>query len=318
MICNKLFVITTNQCQMKCPFCYTSFVKDFTDKTPIDSIDPKMVSDFVNKRGGFDLLIFHGGEPLLVPDTILEIMKNIESKDVHFTIQSNLAFKSLSKKQMEVICSIDAGYGTSYSVDRFLPTPQLEEYWIENVRYLNSMGIPNTIIVTITEDQVFKQSPVALKKYLDSIGYDYILIERPQFPLEEMRKNKEKYELLYAQIDRYMEECYKLFPRNKCNLYDQVHYSLWRHHVLYCTDCSKFTYTLYPDGKLKHGCPALEKINIQDPHRNTKCLQCDLFQFCLGDCECMNVVCTFPKRMFRTIAEDIKREQDEKVPDFDV
>ena len=32
----------------------------------------------------------------------------------------------------------------------------------------------------------------------------------------------------------------------------------------------------------------------------------------------MNVVCTFPKIMFRTIAEDIKREQDEKVPDFDV
>ena len=56
----------------------------------------------------------------------------------------------------------------------------------------------------------------------------------------------------------------------------------------------------------------LEKINVQDNKRNTECLQCPYFKYCMGDCECMNIVCAFPKNTFKAVSDYLKEEQSRK------
>ena len=304
-----LYLVATNKCQMNCPFCYTKFVSQFDINSK--DLNPDTVVKYLKSHNEYNLVVFHGGEPLLVADNILKILDAMKDEKIEFTIQTNLAFRELSKSQIEVLCRMSHGYGTSYSFDRFDGNEDQEKYWMDNIGFLNSMGIHHSILITVTESQIYNQSPKSLKNYMDEIGYDTIILERPIFKLSDIRADREKYALLYEKIDNYMKECFDIFPKDRTNLLRAVKDSIMYKKPLYPIRCSSWTDTLYR-GKLKHGCPSLEKINVQDNNRNAECLQCPYFKYCMGDCECMNIVCAFPKNTFRAVSDYLKEEQSRK------
>lgn len=299
---NSLYIVITNQCQMNCPFCYTQFVPQFQNIESNSHIDIDMVCELLNngieidhKRTFFDHVIFHGGEPLLYPKVLLEIMDRVTAK-IDYTVQTNLAYPELSKEQLEVLVRLK-GYGTSYSVDRFYNHKKEEKMFLHNINVLNELGVEGSLLVTITEDQIYKQNAYYLWKYIEKTGIKEIILERPIFPLEELKNNKEKYEKLYKMVDLYMMQCCQFIPLEYLNLPRMVTRSLKYNTPLFHTECSKFTYTLY-DNLLKFGCPSLESRNVDDKEKRMMCIDCEYNQYCRGDCECMNYVCAFPKRTF--------------------
>lgn len=308
-----LYVITTNQCNMNCPFCYTKFVPNFDNpkfniENPTNHIHPNYLIKLINNgwkttKNGikyFDNIVFHGGEPLLYPKVLLEVMDNITRTNIHYCIQSNLAFKDLSKDQMNLLIRLNT-YGTSYSLDRFKNNKEKEKYFIKNCIELNEIGLEGSLLVTITEDQINYQRAEYLWEYIEKLNMKYIILERPIYPIRLIEKNKSYYENLYNKIDEYLLQCCKIMPKEKLNLPFLVDNTSKYGCTLYPTKCSKFTYTYYEtkgNPKIKLGCPSLENINYNDKEKLVKCISCDYFKYCKGDCECMTNICTFPKKTF--------------------
>ena len=304
-----LYVVTTEQCQMNCPFCYTQFVPQFNQDFHKDAICAEMVAEVINKGidgEQFTYVIFHGGEPLLVPDTILEIMDKVKVR-TEFSVQSNLAYKELNKKQLEVLVRLKS-YGTSYNVDRFENNKIFKEYFENNVRELNSMGLDSTVLITVTQDQIDKQNPWALYEYIKNLGIKKVVFERPIFPMEEIKKNKEKYTYFYEKVDEYLKQCASIFPPDMTNLFWLVEKALEHGLTLYDTHCSNNTYTLFKN-KIKYGCPSLENRNESNRDMIGKCLQCDYYKYCGMDCECFNHVCAFPKKTFDYIKKQLENKK---------
>ena len=303
-----LYITTTNQCQLKCPFCYTKFIPQFNSNTEKDHIDPDMVLKVI-KKNKYNIVVFHGGEPLLYPEVISDIVNRVDDKNVKFAIQSNLAFQALSQKQIEALLLMSGGYGTSYNVDRFAGIPDIRKQWENNIKELSTYGLECSVIVTITEDQINKQNPWSLKKFFDNIGVNYIIFERPIFKQEDILNDKQKYINLYHAVDNYMGECVKIFPKWQTNLFDLFQNSIDNKTPFYDNHCSEWTHTLYYK-TLKYGCPSLESRNISNRDMIEECLQCDFYPYCKGDCECFNHVCAFPKNTFKTVYTMLSKEED--------
>lgn len=315
---NTLYIVTTNQCQMHCPFCYCNFIPQFQETKESDHINEDMVSSILHGAYNgmkFDYVIFHGGEPLLYPKTILSIMdkcKDIEN--MNFSIQTNLAFKQLSPDQLRVLSLLPNGYGTSYNIDRFYENKEFKEYFEHNIRELSSLGIYGSLLVTVTDEQIKRQNPRALYNYIKSLqGIREVIFERPIFPIETIKQNKLKYTNLYQEVDKYLELCAQIFPRDMTNLFWMVDKALKHNLYLYNTECSKTTLTLYND-RLKFGCPSLEKRNDENTFPMEECMKCRFYKYCGRDCECFNHVCAFPKRTFSYIKKEIENN-DLNIPD---
>lgn len=298
---------------MSCPFCYNYFTDpDF--KTPNIVIDPEFASRIINtgfKRNNtfnnFDTVIFHGGEPLLYPKEILQIMKNCPGK--RFSIQTNLNYRELDKEQVEVLCKIGS-YGTSFSWDRFESNKPALVNMVRNIKYLSSFGLKNTLIVTLTENHIKSMNVFHLKDFIErEIQHvDYILFERPIVSIDDINNNPDKYIEMYELVDMYLYKLYTVFKDSdiKTNLREQVETAV-NGGTFALQNCSSFTLTIYPNKKIKYGCPSKESKKIKMTEEFFQnCIQCKYFKFCKGDCECFNGVCAFPKQYFDRVYFDIK------------
>lgn len=308
---HSIYLIMTESCQMKCPFCYTKFATGFENDNSI--LDPDVAIKVIKKGftldykhfEPFDCVIFHGGEPLLYTDNIIKIVDEIKefNPKIGFGLQTNLAYKELSKEQIELILKLGT-YGTSYSYDRFANQEPIERVVINNIKYLESLGIYGTLLVTITEEQIVRQSPSQLANYIDEFytGIKYVKLERPIYSINDILKDTKKYKRIYEKIDDYLYKCLFEFSREKSDLYDNILYSIQNNTTFYPTKCSKRDMTLYKD-HIKYGCPSRELDgSYKDIDKiHSQCLQCEFFKWCGGDCECMNGVCTFPKKTFKTV-----------------
>lgn len=314
----SLYIITTEQCQMKCPFCYTKFINDFNqigkDDSLIDTDTAVKVINIGYKKDGrtepFEYVIFHGGEPLLVPEKILDIIDRVDNKNIKYGIQTNLDYKQLSQKQIEVLQRIGS-YGTSYSYDRFLGQEQSALNMIKNIKLLNSLGIKGSLLVTVTEAQYNNQNPWSLNKFIkeNMPGIESVILERPIFPIDEIDKDPAKYENIYNEVDKFMYQSLDAFDLDFCDVYGRFRDSIINQRPFYPIKCSEFTLTLYKN-KLKYGCPSLEakndKIDNDFNKISNRCIRCKYYKHCGGDCECMNHICAFPKRTFERVREMIK------------
>lgn len=301
---SSLYVLMTDQCQLNCPFCYCNFVPDMELNKNKNHIDCDKVVYMINngfEDKKFHDVIFHGGEPLLYAkeiNYILDRVKVDESFKTRFTIQTNLIYKELSQEQIKALARI-GGYGTSYSKDRFYNRPNGEKnlkYFINNIQELDRFGIKGSLLITITELQINKMNPHTLKRFIDYNlpGINYIIFERPIFPMDLVLKNPDKYEAIYEEVDKYMSQCIDIFDRDKINLFDLVK-NTTTSRSMYPTNCSDFTYTMN-DEVLKFGCPSFEPH--EKPFTRKQCLVCRYYKYCKSDCECLNYICAFPKKTF--------------------
>lgn len=315
---HSIYIITTEACQMKCPFCYTKFSSGFTDK-PVDMdvdlaakvINKGFISPADNSIEPFDLIIFHGGEPLLRPDIILDIMEKVKVDGIKYAIQTNLDYKELSKKQIEVLVRT-GGYGTSYSHDRFLGQNQSELNMVNNIKFLDSIGIYGSLLVTITESQCYNENPWALYKLIheNMPGIMKVMFERPIYSIKEIDANPEKYKKIYDEVDKFMLQALDAFPLNFADIYERIYSCLKFGNTYFPTHCTENDCTLYKNS-IKYGCPSIELENnkpISDRKKlSSQCLYCNYYKYCKGDCECMNHICAFPKRTFEKVKFIMKK-----------
>ena len=166
-----LYVSVTNKCQLHCPFCFNKFVEGFQNDKK--EITPRKVVKLIkeNDYASIDLL---GGEPLLNPQFIIDIVKYFKNSNKTFCISSNLAFKSLSTLQLEALWRIQKysiskiSIGSSYNLDRFESTNYFN-LWKKNMIYLDELGINVGVTVTLTE----KQCDVKIADYIED-NYDKV------------------------------------------------------------------------------------------------------------------------------------------------
>lgn len=307
---HSIYIIVTESCQMHCPFCYTKFADGFkNDKSIIDSkIAAKVINKgFITPNGNiepFDYVIFHGGEPLLYPNTINDIMDRVGDK-IKYGIQTNLAYKSLTKEQVELLIRLGS-YGTSYSYDRFYDNEDIERQVINNVKYLETLGVYGTLLVTLTEDQCIYQSPKSLYEYIQEFypGIKHVIFERPIFPIKNIDENRFKYTKIYDKADKWLVQSLDVFPKEMTDVYSRFEESIIKRRPFYPIHCTKYDCVLYKD-KIKYGCPSIELVdgkNIDDSEKIEKeCMYCRYYPYCGGDCQCMNHICAFPKRTFNAI-----------------
>ena len=321
---NTLYIIVTNECNMKCPFCYNYYNNEnFTKKSIIDvdkavNIATKGYKISKDKYIPFTDVIFHGGEPLLYPDIVYEIYSKIKEKreDMRFSIQTNLNYDYINNIQLKVLASI-RNYGTSYSYDRYDGNEDCLVRMINNVRFLNSFNINNGLLVTLTEKQILMQSPEYLLRFINENlqGIKDVIFERQAFSYNTIMKDKKKYEEFYRKSDEYLYRLAKAYntPGHNfipsSNIINVMKNAIINKTPFYPNHCSDFTISIYPNDdntiKLKYGCPSREEINIPyDEEFANKCYTCSYFPYCKGDCECFNNICTFPKKWFNYIKEN--------------
>ena len=155
----------TNDCNLRCPYCFVKKSKDALDKAKIDSFVSSMLESAGKRNYTNITLKFAGGEPLLRPDLIQYAIDAIEQKkDKRFHVRyavlsngtqinpENVSF--LKKNRMAISISLD-GYGDVHDQTR-KDTDGNGSFGIieRNIRLLKKNGIRPFILSTISEKTI--------------------------------------------------------------------------------------------------------------------------------------------------------------------
>lgn len=267
-----MYLKITEQCNMRCPFCYIK------QNNSIMSLDVAL--DACDKYKP-DVVVFHGGEPLLYPDLIQQIISKRPNLD--FSITSNLTLP-LTKERIEVLKK--CGIATSYSADRFNNITTFSCF-LDNL-YIVSKFTDITLLVTLSRNQL-KQKPERLAQILSMLPCQYVLLERLYEPEYDQQ--------LAIETDRYILSVSKLIPKNKNLLIHNMEKAVESHTPVFSLDCNKNVITINPDGSIK-SCP---NISNQTMKKRRECLLCQYYEYCKGDCLSFQNGCMFPKKTFQWV-----------------
>lgn len=257
---------------MKCPFCY------IRQKPGV--LDFKLASEKITTLNP-EKIIYHGGEPLLYPNLILEFINTFPKIQQSITTNLTLEFNESIRKVLEK-CQV----ATSFDATRFQNSKDLQ-VWINNFRTLRDSGKEITILVTITKETMEKYTPVLLSKILLKLNPAYITLER----LFDSSKSED----FYQQVDSYMLEVFKELPKEKNTLLMSMENAIRNKSTVFCTNCSENIITLNPN-LTETGCPNLYQSKSIEKSRN--CLYCKYYLHCQGDCQSFKYTCAFPKETF--------------------
>ena len=163
-----LYVKVTDLCNMRCSFCYASHGAAIIDRKELDKVVENLHPTHI---------VLHGGEPLEAPGVCREIMDRYPG--IEFSITSNLTFSANYMTQMGCIGILQHcdGVATSYSVDRFEGRDNEWRRFIANTELLNKLGIPFTLLVTLSEAQL-NQPAKDLVRTIKCINPSNITFER--------------------------------------------------------------------------------------------------------------------------------------------
>lgn len=261
---DTLYVITTHQCNLKCPHCDIRLRDDFYDRD-------KFISS-LQKYRDCDMIIF-GGEPTLHFDRIQLICQYGSPT----SISTNLL--TITPQLIDVIKQHDLGVATSWNPKRFHGTQY--NRWIDNLKVLANNDIKAKVLVTLTDDLI----AFDLNKLLDMFdqwsqtgGLSSIQFE----PLVDGTKNQ----TFYDQVDQWLFDVDQLWRPTIVENYIVNQLNQWHF------DCSR-TYSLLPSGDIMFGCPQ-NNIGTQI---NMQCFNCEFVNVC-QPCR-LQKCCTFPKRLYK-------------------
>ena len=269
---NRLYIKVTNECNLKCPFCYSPNIKS--------KLTYSVVEKYIRSLNISDI-IFHGGEPLLNIDLIEEI---IDKTDKNFHIVTNFTL-SLTERIKAIINT--CGFATSYSVDRF--TDSTINKWFNNIAYLHKINKEFTLIITLSEKQL-QQDIYDLKRVIDKVNPSYISFERCHG-----NYNTD----FYDKSDDYLCKISDLIDKQKNVNYIRFKNSIDNNIPCINYNCAKNTFTIDYRDKI-YSCPSLCNESYTDSLRK-ECLLCDYYNYCRGDCPSFKNVCAFPKKFFQWV-----------------
>jgi len=162
---NYILVNVTNDCNLNCKYCYVQKKKEYMS---LDIIIKTIRYAYCKKTGKKKLfVVFHGGEPLLMMDRILEAIDSLVdiNSEINYMIQTNGVI--LNKKNIEklisrnvfISISID-GFTTKNNENRFTNKEVLlNDIWSYMATYTNRIGA----ILVINEQNIENIVDIAMK-----------------------------------------------------------------------------------------------------------------------------------------------------------
>ena len=300
-----IYLKLTNRCNLHCKHCYNAYSSsssDMCDKV----LDASLT--YVKKIASENevLLVFHGGEPLLVNvDKYLSIISRIaHEKNIKLSMTTNLIYEITDKHLQLFKHFIDLdGYSVSTSWDyRIRFNQKQEELWRSNVRKLVNDCINVKPIVTVTKqliqhyqdtDELFSQ----LKQLgIHTMNFERLTMNGRAIENDLRPTNREVDAWLY---DAYMSS--KKF-NVKVVLFDTLEEAVRNKNYIGCRrrQCVKDVVTIDPDGTIS-GCPNVADIKFgnvfgevndenvicemhKEQSKSNCCYMCKYFKFCNGEC----------------------------------
>lgn len=325
---DSLYVVVGKYCQLRCDFCMNRFNPEFDIDTPMES-KPKAIIKALQDLKPTETVTLIGGEPLLFPKVILEVLDTIQkdpnNKIKNWCISTNLAYSKFTESQIKCLQAIqdasieDISIGSSYNVNRFRNQETYFELWKKNMLYLDSIGIRVGVTVTITKEQT-EQPVEELFDLLYSVKAKMVNLERVILQKPANEEEATSYTKQYEQIDEYLLKCFKYVDPAFNKQYERYKDAIINKIPVFNNYCSNYINTVYPDNKngyklykIVPGCICNEvgtdlKLLV-DKLESLHCFDCEYYMYCRGDCECNRFVCAFPKKTIRWLKEKIKNER---------
>lgn len=259
MMDNNLYAIITNNCNLDCPHC--DIKNDDTDNWK-EEYFLKILKDFQGNK------IIFGGEPTLHIDRIKAVMPYCNS------ISTNLL--TLNHELLEIYNN-HLAVATSWNPSRF--SVKQYQQWLENVKQLKNKP---TLLITLTPDLIVDE------KYFQTFFRDFN--EHFEMINFEQLLDPSKDEKYYAAVDEWLCRLYSFWKKNMTvpsAIFENKH---WQFH------CDN-TFTLYPDGKMKYGCPEFQQCYVPN-----ECYNCKAVHKC-RPCK-LQRLCTMPKKLMKLLNKE--------------
>lgn len=323
----------TNKCNLKCRHCYNGSSRDQTMSVDLFNRTIDHVIDHAAKhRESTTVIHLLGGEPLLYDhlECVIDAINRTKSIDnIEWAITTNLVhnltdqhfqiFKACGYKDQSLI-------QTSWDPSvRFATAHQLKT-WEDSVRAITNQSISVQATVSVTSDVVDNYTCQQLFDYMidhhvDSIQFERVTLTGRAAAIPTIKPTNRK-------VDQWLADGYRVWDklyRDKigCSTFESVERSFdgvrlgCRARV-----CATHVRTINPDGSVS-ACPnvandcfgfddqsiaaAIDQQVTKESTFNVRCLMCDMFKWCNGDCYQLahdQTGCPAPKTIYRIIANN--------------
>lgn len=340
----KIYIKTTETCQLKCDHCYIGDNKNvqgfFDEDATICWLKKYLCTYNINESE--TLLSFHGGEPFLC--SLEKMQKVIDTfPNASYDATSNLCFPLTDDKIKFIKENFVDKYGngksyikTSWDYKIRFHNPMDLMMWEKNVKSLIREGIEIRVIICLTTKLIEFVTPAHLLEYLTGLGVTDINFER-------LTANTTSDKTLIPNYNLQDEWLLKFYEASKgkltVDMFEELKYAC-KGIFINCRkrSCMKDVITINANGTIG-GCPnsaignyytdiTEEPIGICKNHKrmeliNTEhtramgCYMCDLYKICNGDCHQLtweNGVCATPKKLIRRMKDELEREKDSIIP----
>lgn len=271
----KVYALVTTNCNLSCKHCDIKNGEEIFNQNAFMSY----LKDFDGE------IILFGGEPTIFQDRLFDIVYSnpiIQRKIV--SISTNLM---IVNDRLITLFQIIGGICTSWNPNRF--TNEEYQTWLDNINTIDKMSdLKLTVLITLTDDLL----NMDIDKFLSIISkWNGNVIQSIRFEHYIDPNLDEEY---FNRADEWLCQVYKKW--NSIIMLDNVNsIDNWYY------DCGE-TYTLYPNGKVKRGCP----------HNSTVCIPVECYT-CERSAECkpcqLQRFCSYPKKFAQLVKDDLKQEE---------
>ena len=298
----KLYICTTDSCNLACKGCYKTLFSrpSFID---LDKVKSYILSFLRTSESDTLECVFHGGEPFLYKDKLQDYINLIDfckSGRITWSATTNLMYE-ITDMHLDLFNRFDFKFlKTSWDVDdyRFTTKEQLE-LWEKNVKLLLEKEFIVQPIVTVNT-QTIKHDPKELLEYFKSFRIKIVNFERIT---ETGRAAKVKVKPTNREIDEWLYKAYLISKELDIviPLFNELEHAL-TDGFIGCRkrQCMKNVRTLNTDGSIG-ACPNCSDICITDKYGKyqeenehylldmenelpIKCKFCEFYKICHGDC----------------------------------
>lgn len=300
----EIYIKLTNGCQLKCEHCYNEIMlnhmhmpKRILDEciTWLKNFRLKHKTDTIN-------ITFHGGEPMLYKiDDINYFIDETKDLDLSYGMTTNLVydltdehiklFKRLNPYKNTVLVQTSWDYKIRFNDDE-------EKVWENNVTKITNEGILVQPIICLTKKLVEECTPKDIFNYITKFTnrFNFERITNTGRALNNnLRPNNDE-------LNKWLFEAYKLYKDSNLiiPIFDGIISSL-HGSFIGCRErkCMEKVITINPNGTIS-ACPNMadkiigdlklidmdKKQKLIDFERNVdiRCLMCEYYKYCNGDC----------------------------------
>lgn len=291
------FLLTTGACNLKCAYCGGSFKPENSPWRP--SVGPAEVAHFIKKTDRAPAVFFYGGEPLLNPQYIVDVMRQLP--DARFGIQTNgTLVKRLPpevwRKFSTVLLSID---GVKEVTD-FYRGEGVYDAVVEALRWLKKDVSCTCKIVarmTLTKlSDVYRDVAHLLSLGFDAVHWQLNVIWTDDWgPSHFLKWAEESYLPGVAKLrDLFVQEAARGRVLGVIPLLGMYRALLVRPYDWVPCGAGRYSFAINPDGRILH-CPIAVyenwataghiRVGIKSkPALSEKCQKCEYLHVCGGRC----------------------------------